>query len=631
VVVRRDLDRLAWGWMVLGGVAALLHLVLAVLLIRSGVIGLLVPTPDLLPDGTAVYGVWWDLVLALVWASIVAATVMPSLVAFTLGIGLLERRWWALPLALVALLPAVGSVPPLGLAIAVLTAWTLWSPAMRARLSAQGDDALAWRLGAVMNLHDRPVGEGSGESGPVSVVGLAPDLQPRIAWARRDRFAVVDGESERIVDPEHPALLTRGEATVAVSVVPELRVRRWIGWSIAGSMWWLGVVTGASVLADQGKIAWDVTHCAIFGVGCPDQGDKGTTAAYTAEYLARLLREDYQGEDRGVMDPDMERPDATRKVTEEKHFYIPAGNKGPVTRMGGAADVAAEPIRSPQSEEDALPIPKKKRPAKTVAVADDASQVKPQPTEADDDGAADAAQDSPLDDPKDDHEKPAPPAEEKEGWGVQDWYDEQDRRLDDQEIKLMIKLSKDRLRIDPLDPTALSVLSYYQYLAEDYDAAESTYDKYISVLPEDAAGYNNKALIYKRRGDYVKEEGLYRVALAFEPDDETALNNLGVNLAHQKRFPEALAVMKRLEDLDPGDPYADLHRAKIYAEMGDDATSLSYLEKALQGMADLDTLHHIEFRQDIRLDPSFAHLRETERFRSILLRYYGKDSPLQEP
>ena len=108
------------------------------------------------------------------------------------------------------------------------------------------------------------------------------------------------------------------------------------------------------------------------------------------------------------------------------------------------------------------------------------------------------------------------------------------------------------------------------------------------------------------------------------------MNNLAVNLAHQKRFDEALAVMKQLETLDPGEPYAELHRAKIHAEMGNDEEAYRYLRSSLEGMAKLDTLHHIEFRQDIRLDPSFAKLRETRRFRAILLEFYGEDTPLKE-
>ncbi len=304
---------------------------------------------------------------------------------------------------------------------------------------------------------------------------------------------------------------------------------------------------------------------------------------------------------------------------------MPAGNEGPVTAMGGAKDTAKDPIRTPKEDDVVVPQAKKEE-QKPLAVEDVGTVIdEPQEEQEQQDGVAE------LDLPSEQVE-PAldAPAEEEEGWGIQDWYDEQDEAMDHLEIDLMIRAARHRLRIDPDDPSALSVLSYYQYLAEDFDAAIQTYDRFIELYPENAAGYNNKALVYKRRGDYDREEALYRVALAIEPNDVTALNNLGVNLAHQGRYEEALTVMRQLEILDPGDAYAELHRAKIYAEMGEDEKALRYLELALEGMKKLDTLHHIEFRQDIRVDPSFEKLRQTARFRGILLKYYGDDSPLQE-
>jgi Tfp pilus assembly protein PilF len=104
------------------------------------------------------------------------------------------------------------------------------------------------------------------------------------------------------------------------------------------------------------------------------------------------------------------------------------------------------------------------------------------------------------------------------------------------------------------------------------------------------------------------------------------LNNLAVNLAHQGRYEEAEQIMAALEERSPDDPYADLHRAKIFAAQGKRRDAYRYLERALKGSRDLDTMHHIEFRQDIRLDPAFKDLRHEDRFARLLRDAYGSDA-----
>jgi hypothetical protein len=47
-------------------------------------------------------------------------------------------------------------------------------------------------------------------------------------------------------------------------------------------------------------------------------------------------------------------------------------------------------------------------------------------------------------------------------------------------------------------------------------------------------------------------------------------------------------------------------------------------------MDDLDIMHHVEFRQDIRLDPAFERLRRDPRLLAMLVQYYGDDSPVSE-
>jgi Tfp pilus assembly protein PilF len=142
---------------------------------------------------------------------------------------------------------------------------------------------------------------------------------------------------------------------------------------------------------------------------------------------------------------------------------------------------------------------------------------------------------------------------------------------------------------------------------------------------------NNKALIYKRLGQYGKEEGMYRLALALDPSDPTPMVNLALNLAHQGKFDDALRWMDRADRLDKTDPYHELHRAKIFAAKGDRAAALQWLDLALQRSQALDILHHIEFRQDIRVDPAFAELRRDAEFRAILKKFYGDDSPVKDP
>ncbi len=448
----------------------------------------------------------------------------------------------------------------------------------------------------------------------------------RVRWVGARRAVVVDHAGR-----EHP--LERGEALtldagpvqVELRLVARYALRRTEDVQWWGSLAWFAVVFAATLFSMQGTIVAQ-NMCPWFGLFCPQvvQAEGTGMGNVSAEYLARLLREDYAGEDDGSIEK--EKRDTSEKPNDS--FYMPAGADGPVTAMGGAEDVAPEPIRTPAPEDLPAPEEASRQDEPLLPLVLDNGQGTPiqlpEGAEASD-ATADVDAEGTEDDPS-----AEPPAEEHRGWGIQDWYDTTDVAHEKQEIEVMLHAAKSRLRIDPNDPAALSILSYYQYLAEDYAAAEKTYDKFISLYPDDSAGYNNKALIYKRLGQYTKEEGLYRVALALRPDDFTALNNLAVCLAHQGRFNEALRILERMDAMDPDDPYAHLHRAKVHAELGDEEAAYRHLDLALQGMSALDTLHHIEFRQDIRLDPSFEKLRQSRRFHAILTRYYGSDSPLQE-
>jgi Flp pilus assembly protein TadD len=312
----------------------------------------------------------------------------------------------------------------------------------------------------------------------------------------------------------------------------------------------------------------------------------------------------------------------TRSGEEERpegeRIFLPMGHKSRLDRVGGAEDVG--PVHTRGEDQPGLGALDLEE---TLEVQKTAGMEEVDWMEADD-----GIELPPMDEVERevvDTQSASTPTSTREGWGFTDWYAGTTAQAEAGEIRERIHFAKRLLAIDPDSDWALQTLAYYQYLAQDYQATIATYERFIDLYPDDPTGYNNVALVYKRTGEYSVEEGYYRRALAIESVDVHALNNLAVNLAHQHRFQEALSIMERLERLDPEDPYADLHRAKIYAEMGRERRAYRYLKRALEGMAALDTLHHIEFRQDIRIDPSFSKMRKERRFQGILERYYGED------
>ena len=183
------------------------------------------------------------------------------------------------------------------------------------------------------------------------------------------------------------------------------------------------------------------------------------------------------------------------------------------------------------------------------------------------------------------------------------------------EIARARTLAKDQLRRDPDDLSALEVLSFTQYLEGQDAAANATVERMLTLAPEHAVAWNNRGLLAKRRRDYRAEEEHYRRALAAKPGDETFQNNLALCLAHQGRLAEARAAIGTLAA--SGDPYVELHRAKIAAISGEDGAALRSLERAVGGLAGMDALHQIEFRQDVRIEPAFDRLRGQPRFQAL--------------
>ena len=328
------------------------------------------------------------------------------------------------------------------------------------------------------------------------------------------------------------------------------------------------------------------------------------------ELIARYLKQEFGGEKSGQV----AHVDRNKEFREKPLVYLPAGSAGPLTRAGGGTNASPNPERRAPRPDTQDSEPNQHTESRRIDRVD--------PTKA-----------SPLLEPQERIEpvkrKPRPSIERFVGWGFHDWLDVAESSPQaDQEMEERLRLAQEIMRIDPDDPYALLTVSYYAYLSENHQLCRDLYERYIELYPEDAAGWNNLALSYKRTGDYGEEEKLYRIALALEPGNTNTKNNLAVNLAHQGRYGEAKQIMDQLTSKPEEVPYAELHRAKIAASEGKQGRAYRHLKKALSLVERLDTFHHIEFRQDIRLDPSFDALRSQSRFREILEETYGEQTPL---
>ena len=333
------------------------------------------------------------------------------------------------------------------------------------------------------------------------------------------------------------------------------------------------------------------------------------------ELIARLLKEEFDGAETGAV----AHVQRARHVRPSGSFYLPAGSSGDIDRPEGGEKVGPEVKRTPPSPDvgSAAVVGVQRQGAQPVEVPSVllASDGVPMVPESVQPAVASGERGLPAS------------VERFIGWGFHDWMDASSPQA--AEIVEQLELARELMRLNPDEPYAILTVAYFAYLSENYALCRDLYGRYTELFPEDAAGWNNLALTHKRAGEYVQEERLYRVALSLDPNNANTQNNLAVNLAHQGRFAEAERLMDTLQASPEERPYANLHRAKIAAAQGKNRRAYRYLKEALDDVGSMDTLHHIEFRQDIRLDPALARLRARPRFRKLLEAAYGDDSPVR--
>lgn len=122
------------------------------------------------------------------------------------------------------------------------------------------------------------------------------------------------------------------------------------------------------------------------------------------------------------------------------------------------------------------------------------------------------------------------------------------------------------------------------YLETDQQRAFVSFQKSIQLDPENYDAHYALGNIYFQRKEYVDAEREFRTCVNLEPINGEALNYLGRTLIEQKRFPEAVEVLRKVTLLPlyatPDRAYYNL--AEALHSQGDNPGAIQALQSALK-------------------------------------------------
>ncbi|CAN5150891.1 glycosyltransferase FlmG [soil metagenome] len=147
------------------------------------------------------------------------------------------------------------------------------------------------------------------------------------------------------------------------------------------------------------------------------------------------------------------------------------------------------------------------------------------------------------------------------------------------------------LKIDERNGLAWHVLAICQEKAGRLAQALSAYEAALRLIPEDANIAHDLGRLAQRLGHLDIAEKLMLKFLAAEPGHVEGTNNLACVYRDQKRYGEAIDLVRDLLQVEPAEPTLWNTLGTILTDQGQMATSLPFFEEAL------------------RLDPAFAKAR----------------------
>lgn len=124
--------------------------------------------------------------------------------------------------------------------------------------------------------------------------------------------------------------------------------------------------------------------------------------------------------------------------------------------------------------------------------------------------------------------------------------------------------------------------------AWDWDGAEADYQRSIELNPSDAHArtmYGHQLLMAVRRQD---DEALEQIeqALALDPLDRGPLDAMGWLRHHRREYDQSIAVLRKMKDLYPGDPWSSIGIGQGLVFKGRHDEGIEEIKKAVEGSPD---------------------------------------------
>ena len=135
---------------------------------------------------------------------------------------------------------------------------------------------------------------------------------------------------------------------------------------------------------------------------------------------------------------------------------------------------------------------------------------------------------------------------------------------------------------DERNGTGWYILAVAREKAGDFRSSMDAYEMALGLLPDETAVANDLGRLAFRLGMTDIAEALFRRHLQADPGCVEAANNLACALRDQRRFAEAIEVLRPAIVADAGQPILWNSLGAVLAEQGDMATALTFFEEALR-------------------------------------------------